>query len=136
MVGFISIQSLYPDLATSHHSIDATAGLGRDAFLLAGLGAQVTLIERSPQVRAALQTGLDAARLDEAAAPVVARMTLLAGDSIALLEGLSADVVLVDPMHPPRGNTALVKQDVVMKDGTTYVMTDSLYREWVARKTF
>ena len=32
--------------------------------------------------------------------------------------------------------TALVKQDVVMKDGTTYVMTDSLYREWVARKTF
>ncbi len=31
---------------------------------------------------------------------------------------------------------ALVKQDVVMKDKTTYVMTDSLYREWVARKTF
>ena len=92
--------------------IDATAGLGRDAFLLAGLGAQVTLIERSPQVRAALQTGLDAARLDEAAAPVVARMTLLAGDFIALLVGLSADVVLVDPMHPPRGNTALVKQEM------------------------
>ena len=32
--------------------------------------------------------------------------------------------------------TALVKQDVVMKDGASYVMTDSLYREWVARKTF
>jgi len=32
--------------------------------------------------------------------------------------------------------TALVKQDVVMKDGTSYVVTDSLYREWVARKTF
>jgi hypothetical protein len=31
---------------------------------------------------------------------------------------------------------ALVKQDVVMKDGATYVVTDSLYREWVARKTF
>ena len=30
----------------------------------------------------------------------------------------------------------LVKQDVVMKDGATYVVTDSLYREWVARKTF
>jgi hypothetical protein len=24
----------------------------------------------------------------------------------------------------------------VMKDGSTYVVTDSLYREWVARKTF
>ena len=32
--------------------------------------------------------------------------------------------------------TALVKQDVVMRDGPTYVVTDSLFREWVARKTF
>lgn len=32
--------------------------------------------------------------------------------------------------------TGLVKQDVVMRDGPTYVVTDSLYREWVARKTF
>ena len=39
-------------------------------------------------------------------------MTLLAGDSIALLKEMSADVVLVDPMHPPRGNTALVKQEM------------------------
>jgi uncharacterized protein len=31
---------------------------------------------------------------------------------------------------------ALVKQEVVMKDGAIYVVTDSLYREWVARKTF
>jgi hypothetical protein len=31
---------------------------------------------------------------------------------------------------------ALVKHDVVMKDGAVYVVTDSLYREWVARKTF
>ncbi len=32
--------------------------------------------------------------------------------------------------------TALVKQDVVMRDASSYVVTDSLYREWVARKTF
>jgi hypothetical protein len=31
---------------------------------------------------------------------------------------------------------ALLKQDVVMKEGTRYVVSDSLYREWVARKTF
>ena len=31
---------------------------------------------------------------------------------------------------------ALVKQDVVMKEDGRYVVTDSLYREWVARKTF
>lgn len=92
--------------------IDATAGLGRDAFLLAGLGADVTLIERSGAVHAALESGLDAAARDERAAAVVARMTLLHGDSIALLKDLRADVVLVDPMHPPRGNTALVKQEM------------------------
>ncbi len=92
--------------------IDATAGLGRDAFLLAGLGCEVTLIERSPAVHAALTAGLDAARQDVAAGPVVARMRLLSGDSIALLKTRRAEVVLVDPMHPPRGNTALVKQEM------------------------
>ena len=92
--------------------IDATAGLGRDAFMLAGLGVQVTLIERSPAVHAALTSGLAAARVDPSAAQVVWRMTLLQGDSRRLLGELSADVVLVDPMHPPRGNTALVKQEM------------------------
>ena len=92
--------------------IDATAGLGRDAFLLAGLGVQVTLIERAPAVHAALAAGLAAARTDPAAAKVVERMTLLLGDSRRLLGELAADVVLVDPMHPPRRNTALVKQEM------------------------
>jgi len=31
---------------------------------------------------------------------------------------------------------ALVRQDVVMKTGSRYTVSDSLYREWVARKTF
>ncbi len=31
---------------------------------------------------------------------------------------------------------ALVKQDIIMKVGPRYVVSDSLYREWVARKTF
>ena len=31
---------------------------------------------------------------------------------------------------------ALARQDIVMKEGTRYVASDSLYREWVARKTF
>lgn len=31
---------------------------------------------------------------------------------------------------------ALAKHDVVLKDGATYVVSDSLYREWVARRTF
>jgi 16S rRNA (guanine1516-N2)-methyltransferase len=98
--------------------IDATAGLGRDAFLLAGLGAHVTLIERSAPVHAALADGLARARLSDPRTAVVAdRMTLLHGDSRFLLAAMSADVVLVDPMHPPRGNSALVKQEMrILRD--------------------
>jgi hypothetical protein len=32
--------------------------------------------------------------------------------------------------------TALTKQDLITKEGTRYVVVDSLLREWVARKTY
>jgi hypothetical protein len=32
--------------------------------------------------------------------------------------------------------TALVNADIVMRDGPRYLLTDSLYREWIARRTF
>ena len=93
--------------------IDATAGLGRDAFLLASLGGHVTLLERSPEVHKLLQDGLSAAR---AAGPdvaeVVARMTLIHGDAKLLLSSLEADVVYVDPMHPPRKKSSLVRKEM------------------------
>jgi 16S rRNA (guanine1516-N2)-methyltransferase len=101
---------------TGKHSpdiVDATAGLGRDAFLLASLGARVTLVERSVAVHRMLQEALAKARAagGEAAA-VVERMTLHRGDARELLPSLDARVVLVDPMHPPRRNTALVRQEM------------------------
>ncbi len=91
--------------------VDATAGLGRDAFVLASLGVQVTMIERSPPVHAALAAALQrAAGAAPDVAATAARLTLLAGDARALLPGLAPQVVLVDPMHPDRGNTALTRQ--------------------------
>ena len=93
--------------------VDATAGLGRDAFLLASLGAEVTLIERSPTVHARLAEAMARARLADAdTAAAIARMTLLFGDARHLLPTLSPDVVTVDPMHPERRSSALVKQDM------------------------
>ena len=93
--------------------VDATAGLGRDAFLLASLGARVTLIERSEKMHALLAEGLARAAAEGGQyAETVALMTLLHGDSCALLPTLKPQVVLVDPMHPPRGNTALVKKEM------------------------
>lgn len=93
--------------------VDATAGLGRDAFLLASLGATVTLIERSAEVHALLAEAMARAReTGPDHAVVIGRMTLMFGDARTLLPALSPDVVLVDPMHPPRGNSALVKQEM------------------------
>ena len=93
--------------------VDATAGLGRDAFLLASLGAEVTLIERSSEMYRLLAEGMDRARnAGGEVAEVIARMTLLHGDAKDLLPTLSPEVVLVDPMHPPRKNSALVKKEM------------------------
>jgi 16S rRNA (guanine1516-N2)-methyltransferase len=93
--------------------VDATAGLGRDAFLLAALGAEVVLVERVPAVAHLIAEGLERAREAGAHyAEIVGRMRLLEGDARALLPGLAPEVVLVDPMHPPRGNSALVKQEM------------------------
>lgn len=93
--------------------VDATAGLGRDAFLLASLGARVTLIERSATMYALLAEGLEQARVAGGRyAETVARMTLIHGDSCALLPHLNPQVILIDPMHPPRDKTALVKKEM------------------------
>jgi 16S rRNA (guanine1516-N2)-methyltransferase len=97
----------------SPHIIDATAGLGRDAFLLASLGSQVTLIERSDIVHGLLEAGMEAARKAGGRhKEVVDRMTLIHGDSIDLLPRMNPDVVLIDPMHPPRKKSALVKSNM------------------------
>ena len=95
------------------HIIDATAGLGRDAFLLASLGATVTMIERSTDVHALLLDGM-ARALDAGGvtAKIISRMTLIHGDAIQLLPSLSPEIVLVDPMHPPRNKSALVKAEM------------------------
>lgn len=93
--------------------VDATAGLGGDAFLLASLGAEVILIERSPEMHKLLEDAL--ARASDAGgdvAEVVSRMTLMFGDAKELLPTLNPDVVLVDPMHPPRKKSALVKSEM------------------------
>ena len=93
--------------------VDATAGLGRDGFLLAALGLDVTMIERSADVHAALAEGLSrAAQAGPPHAQTVGRITLIHGDARDHLERLRPDVVVVDPMHPPRGKSALVKKEM------------------------
>jgi 16S rRNA (guanine1516-N2)-methyltransferase len=95
--------------------VDATPGLGRDAFLLASLGARVTMVERSAAVHRLLEQGLAQAKAaGPAIAAVVARMTLIRGDARDHLPSLRPEVVIVDPMHPPRKNTASVKKEMIL----------------------
>jgi 16S rRNA (guanine1516-N2)-methyltransferase len=90
--------------------VDATGGLGHDGFLLAASGARVTLIERSPVMFAELRRALADARQDDDLTAIVDRMTIVHGDSRALLRDIKADVFYVDPMHPERKKSALVKE--------------------------
>ncbi|PCI88386.1 MAG: 16S rRNA methyltransferase [Hyphomicrobiales bacterium] len=93
--------------------VDATAGLGRDAFLLASLGAEVTLIERSKKMHGLLAVGMaQAVEENEVLAEIMSRMTLLFGDAKVLLPQLKPEIILIDPMHPPRKNSALVKKEM------------------------
>jgi 16S rRNA (guanine1516-N2)-methyltransferase len=98
--------------------VDATAGLGRDSFLLASVGAKVVMLERSAEVHALLADAMArAAATSPDLAEVVARMTLIHGDAKEHLSRLRPDVVIVDPMHPPRQNSALVKQEMRLLSG-------------------
>jgi 16S rRNA (guanine1516-N2)-methyltransferase len=96
--------------------LDATAGLGRDAFVLATLGCQVTLIERHPVVYLLLKSGLQCAQGEEEIADIMARMQLLQGNSIELLENwfdqgsVQPDVVYLDPMFPHSKASAEAKK--------------------------
>lgn len=91
--------------------IDATGGLGRDAFVLASLGCEVTLIERQPVIAALLEDALERARSTKgAAADAARRMTLVCADAIHWLAAQpapAADVIYLDPMYPSRGKSAL-----------------------------
>ena len=95
--------------------VDATAGLGRDAFVLASLGCQVTMLERHPVVAALLADGLQRAQQDsEIGGWVSERMSLRSGSALENLQqlGFTPDVVYLDPMFPHRQKSALVKKEM------------------------
>jgi 16S rRNA (guanine1516-N2)-methyltransferase len=85
--------------------LDATAGLGEDAWLLASFGCEVEAVERQPIIAALLDDALQRAAAGDAI--VASRLTVTAADSFARLEALRdspqplrPQVVYVDPMFP------------------------------------
>ncbi|MFA5627267.1 MAG: class I SAM-dependent methyltransferase [Thiohalomonadaceae bacterium] len=94
------------------HVLDATAGLGRDAFVLASLGCSVTLVERAPVIAALLEDGLARAKEDAEIADIISRMYLQHGEASELMASTDADVIYLDPMYPQRRKSALVKKEM------------------------
>lgn len=95
--------------------VDATAGMGRDAFVLASLGCRVRMLERHPVVAALLDDGLQRGYADaEIGFWLQQRLTLLHTSSIEALATLlpKPDVVYLDPMFPHKQKSALVKKEM------------------------
>ncbi|WP_225748430.1 class I SAM-dependent methyltransferase [Eikenella sp. Marseille-P7795] len=96
---------------------DATGGLGRDSFVLAGLGLHVHIFEQHPAVYCLLADGLARALHHPDTAETARRLTLHLTDAAAHMPLLAAQtgrpqVVYLDPMYPERRKSAAVKKEM------------------------
>lgn len=93
-------------------AVDATAGLGEDALLLAAAGFSVRLYEYDPVIAALLKDTLRRALEIPELAPIVGRMEVREENSLTVLPHMTEtpDVILLDPMFPERQKSALIKK--------------------------
>lgn len=96
--------------------LDATAGLGRDAFLMAAAGCQLQLLEKSAVVWALLADGLArASRAGGELATISARVQLQHNDFLNIAGQLSqVDIVYLDPMFPQPGKRGKSKKGMFL----------------------
>jgi len=98
------------------HIVDATAGLGRDSFILAANGFRITAFEREPVISALLADGLQRALVadDTTIREIAQHISLHAADACEHLATAinDVDVVYLDPMFPHSDKNALVKKDM------------------------
>ena len=97
---------------TNVKGIDATAGMGEDAFLLAACGYEMTLYEQNPVVAVLLKDALRRAKKHPKLKDIAARMQLVENNSVDELKSRVDDIDLIylDPMFPGRSKSAAVKK--------------------------
>lgn len=95
--------------------VDLTAGLGRDAYVLACLGCKVIMIERSKVIAALLEDGLVRLQAD----PMLSKeidLTFYEGDARQWLQTLDEharpDIIYLDPMFPLQKKSAKIKKEM------------------------
>ena len=114
--------------------LDATCGLGSDAFILASIGGHVTMIERVAEIHALVEDALMRAaywgRLsDSKLLEILNRMKLIEADAVTHMLSINResrpDVVYLDPMFPPRRKSAKVKKEMNVLHNIVGSDTDS-----------
>ena len=124
LIKAIGLKKMTAKVGTKPRILDATAGLGKDAFLLAMSGCSVQMLERSGIVHALLADGLHRSlsahnkSVNTAVAEAASRLSLRKGDLLELVDSLDpVDVVYLDPMFPIRSKRARVKKDMFLLQG-------------------
>lgn len=107
--------------------LDATAGLAKDAFVLACLGCSMTLIERSPIIVELIKNAIQRAEDDEHFQTIIEKgFKVINQSSIEYLTDLTnkalsdddipdviyPDVIYLDPMYPDKKKSASVKKNM------------------------
>lgn len=101
--------------------LDATAGFGRDSFVLASLGCFVTALERAPVVFELFVNGLKRASAQAASSRLSEHLQIHQLDFLKLektsqsykelYHDQAPQVIYLDPMFPARTKSALVKKE-------------------------
>ncbi len=115
--GNLSRKQIFPKSIGSSTKtiIDATAGFGSDAAMLALMGYTVKAFERSPIIAVLLRDGLRRAKQNQEINKALGgRLSFTESDSLDAIQTTHpADVVYLDPMFPPkRKKTALPQGSV------------------------
>lgn len=107
--------------------LDTTAGWGKDAAILASFGAEVIMLERHPIMAALLADALSHRNESD---EQKMRISLIEGDAFLFLQSLQTsdypDIIYIDPMHPERNKSALVKKEMQILQQLIGVDDDAL----------
>lgn len=93
-------------------AIDATAGMGEDALLLAACGYDVTMFEKDPVIAALLKDAMQRAKKCPELCGIIARMHLIEDDSTEAMSHMSEapELIYLDPMFPERQKSGLINK--------------------------
>ncbi len=116
--------------------LDCTAGLGRDAFILASLGCKVWLTERNQVVQTLLTDGLKRAQNDPQTQRLFSESMLFVGNNLDEARHYlneAPDVIYMDPMfpHPTHKKSAQVKKDMQLL--RHLLVADSDSQQWLKK---